>query len=219
MPRTGRLKTGTPPRILKSSIDFKKMQEQPGDDPRPVFSFMSKREDHPEQVSCFITHTNQKTHDIIVDALEESPIYKGVIKGVGPIYCPSIEDKVVRFSEKPRHQIFVEPEGLEADEVYPNGISTSIPESAQIKFVRTIEGFENAEISQLGHAIEYDYFDPRDSRQHLKQEVSYSFAGQINGITGYEEAAGQGLVAGINVIKIQNKQPWSPKEAGILRPG
>tara|TARA_B100000959_G_scaffold101804_1_gene107426 strand:+ start:4457 stop:6361 length:1905 start_codon:yes stop_codon:yes gene_type:complete len=216
MPRTGRLKTGTPPRILKASIDFERLEEQRGDSPRPVFSFVSSRDDHPEQVSCFIAHTNQKTHEIILGALKDSPMYTGTIKGIGPRYCPSIEDKVVKFSEKPRHQIFVEPEGLSSKEVYPNGISTSIPQSAQIDFVRSIEGFEHAEISQPGYAIEYDYFDPRDLEPTLEtRSISgLFFAGQINGTTGYEEAAGQGLIAGINAaLKMQDKEPWLPKRS------
>ena len=216
MPRTGRLKTGTPPRILKASIDFEKLEEQKGDSPRPVFSFVSSRGDHPKQVSCFITHTNQNTHEIIFGALKDSPMYTGTIQGTGPRYCPSIEDKVVKFSEKPRHQIFVEPEGLRAKEVYPNGISTSIPLRAQIEFVRSIKGFEDAEISQPGYAIEYDYFDPRDLEPTLEtKDISgLFFAGQINGTTGYEEAAGQGLIAGINAaLKLKSQEPWKPKRS------
>ena len=216
MPRTGRLKTGTPPRILKASIDFERLEEQKGDSPRPVFSFISSRDDHPKQVSCFITHTNKNTHEIILGALKDSPMYTGTIQGVGPRYCPSIEDKVVKFSEKPRHQIFVEPEGLRSKEVYPNGISTSIPLRAQIEFVRSIKGFEDAEISQPGYAIEYDYFDPRDLEPTLEtKDISgLFFAGQINGTTGYEEAAGQGLIAGINAaLKLKNQDPWKPKRS------
>ena len=215
-PRTGRLKTGTPPRLLRSSINFGVLQEQAGDDPRPVFSFMSSRADHPEQVSCYITHTNEETHNIIRDSLKNSPLHTGAIEGVGPRYCPSIEDKVVKFSEKSRHQIFVEPEGLDSNEVYPNGISTSIEAKKQEEFVRSIVGFESAEITQSGYAIEYDYFDPRDLNPtfETKAITGLYFAGQINGTTGYEEAAAQGLIAGINAgLAIKEKHPWVPERS------
>ena len=215
-PRTGRLKTGTPPRLLRSSINFGLLQEQAGDIPRPVFSFMSSRADHPEQVSCFITHTNEETHKIIKDSLKDSPLHTGAIEGVGPRYCPSIEDKVVKFAEKTRHQIFVEPEGLGSKEVYPNGISTSIEAEKQEEFVRSIVGFENAEITQSGYAIEYDYFDPRDLNPTFETKTikGLYFAGQINGTTGYEEAAAQGLIAGINAgLAINDKDPWVPERS------
>ena len=215
-PRTGRLKTGTPPRIKKSSIDFELLEEQPGDNPRPVFSFMSTSEDQPQQVSCHITHTNEQTHDIIKAALKDSPLFSGVIKGVGPRYCPSIEDKVVKFADKKRHQIFIEPEGLSSNEVYPNGISTSLASKQQEAFVRSIKGFNNAEITQPGYAIEYDYFDPRDLTPvfETRSIKGLYFAGQINGTTGYEEAAAQGLVAGINAgLSITEKEPWEPKRS------
>ena len=209
-PRTGRLKTGTPPRLLRSSINFGVLQEQAGDDPRPVFSFMSSRADHPEQVSCHITHTNEETHKIIRDSLKDSPLHTGAIGGVGPRYCPSIEDKVIKFAEKTRHQIFVEPEGLGSNEVYPNGISTSIEAKKQEEFVRSIVGFENAKITQSGYAIEYDYIDPRslDGTLRLEKLEGFYFAGQINGTTGYEEAAAQGLVAGLNAaLWVKNMEP------------
>ena len=215
-PRTGRLKTGTPPRLLRSSINFGLLQEQAGDIPRPVFSFMSSRADHPEQVSCYITHTNEETHKIIKDSLKDSPLHTGAIEGVGPRYCPSIEDKVVKFAEKTRHQIFVEPEGLDSKEVYPNGISTSIEAEKQEEFVRSIVGFENAEITQSGYAIEYDYFDPRDLNPTFETKTikGLYFAGQINGTTGYEEAAAQGLIAGINAgLAINDKDPWVPERS------
>ena len=215
-PRTGRLKTGTPPRLLRSSINFGLLQEQAGDIPRPVFSFMSSRADHPEQVSCYITHTNEETHKIIRDSLKDSPLHTGAIEGVGPRYCPSIEDKVVKFAEKTRHQIFVEPEGLDSKEVYPNGISTSIEAEKQEEFVRSIVGFENAEITQSGYAIEYDYFDPRDLNPTFETKTikGLYFAGQINGTTGYEEAAAQGLIAGINAgLAINDKDPWVPERS------
>lgn len=210
----GRLKTGTPPRIAKSSLDFSKMQVQHGDSPTPVFSFLGSTADHPNQIPCFITHTSRQTQDIIRANLDKSPMYAGVIEGVGPRYCPSIEDKVVRFAEKESHQIFVEPEGLTCDEIYPNGISTSLPFDVQIDFVRSIVGFENAHITRAGYAIEYDYFDPRGLTPYLQTKVydNLFFAGQINGTTGYEEAAAQGLLAGCNaVLHIRERALWSPK--------
>jgi tRNA uridine 5-carboxymethylaminomethyl modification enzyme len=212
--RMGRLKTGTPPRIDGRSIDFSILERQDGDTPLPVFSFMGSVEDHPRQIPCFITHTNEKTHDLIRDGLSESPMYTGVIEGVGPRYCPSIEDKVMRFADKTSHQIFVEPEGLTTHEVYPNGISTSLPFATQIEFVRTMRGFENAYITRPGYAIEYDFFDPRDLQPSLETKAIQGlfFAGQINGTTGYEEAAAQGLIAGMNAaLFTQDKAPWTPR--------
>ena len=198
--RMDRLKTGTPPRLDARSLDFSVMEEQPGDSPRPVFSFMGSQDHHPKQVSCFITHTNEKTHQHIRDGLDRSPMYTGVIEGVGPRYCPSIEDKITRFADKTSHQIFVEPEGLTTHEIYPNGISTSLPFDVQMNLVRSIKGFENAFITRPGYAIEYDYFDPRDLKQSLESKFveNLYFAGQINGTTGYEEAGAQGLIAATN---------------------
>ena len=212
--RVERLKTGTPPRIASHSIDFSVMQEQPGDNPTPVFSYMGSQADHPEQIPCYITHTNENTHDIIRSGLDRSPMYSGVIEGVGPRYCPSIEDKIMRFADKGSHQIFVEPEGLNTFEVYPNGISTSLPFDVQQQLVRSIKGFENAHITRPGYAIEYDYFDPRDLKQSLETKVinGLFFAGQINGTTGYEEAGAQGLIAGLNAaLQAQGKESWSPR--------
>ncbi len=212
--RVGRLKTGTPPRIDGRSIDFSVLEKQDGDTPTPVFSFFGNVSEHPRQVPCYITHTNQKTHDFIRAGLTQSPMYTGIIEGVGPRYCPSIEDKIVRFADKDSHQIFVEPEGLTTHEIYPNGISTSLPYSVQIDFVRTMRGFENAHITRPGYAIEYDYFDPRDLKPSLETKAiaGLFFAGQINGTTGYEEAAAQGLIAGMNAaLQAQDKAPWSPR--------
>ncbi len=209
--KVGRLKTGTPPRIDGKTVDFKGLQEQPGDDPRPVFSFGGSIKDHPEQVCCWITHTSERTHDIIRAALHRSPMYSGEIEGTGPRYCPSIEDKVVRFAERNSHQIFIEPEGLNTRELYPNGISTSLPFDVQLELVHSIKGFENAFITRPGYAIEYDYFDPRELQPHLetRQVKALFFAGQINGTTGYEEAAAQGLLAGINAARLSREQaPW-----------
>ncbi len=214
--RVERLKTGTPPRIDGRSVDFSVMQEQPGDTPVPVFSTMSRPEDHPRQVCCHITSTNERTHDIIRRGLDRSPMYTGVIEGVGPRYCPSIEDKIVRFEDKAAHQIFVEPEGLDSVELYPNGVSTSLPFDIQYEFIRSIRGFENARITRPGYAIEYDYFDPRDLHRSLETRYisGLFFAGQINGTTGYEEAAAQGLLAGINAaLHCQDKEPWVPKRS------
>lgn len=209
-----RLKTGTPPRIDLRSIDTSVMDEQPGDNPAPVFSFMGARSEHPRQVSCWITHTSERTHEVIRGALDRSPLYSGQIEGIGPRYCPSIEDKVVRFAEKSSHQVFVEPEGLDTFEVYPNGISTSLPFDVQLELVRSIRGFENAHITRPGYAIEYDYFDPRGLNPWLETRAigGLFFAGQINGTTGYEEAGAQGLVAGLNAARqAQGEAPWFPR--------
>jgi tRNA uridine 5-carboxymethylaminomethyl modification enzyme len=210
----GRLKTGTPPRIDGRTLDYSMMTPQPGDAPTPVFSFLGQAEQHPTQIACHITHTTQKTHDIIQSNLHQSPMYAGIIEGVGPRYCPSIEDKVVRFADKTSHQIFVEPEGLTTHEIYPNGISTSLPFDVQVQFVKSIKGFENAHITRPGYAIEYDYFDPRGLTSFLqtKPMPNLFFAGQINGTTGYEEAASQGLIAGLNAVRfIREESLWSPR--------
>ncbi len=212
--RVGRLKTGTPPRIDGKTIDFSKLEEQPGDTPAPVFSYLGSRDDHPRQVSCHITHTNERTHEIIRGGLDRSPMYTGVIEGVGPRYCPSVEDKIMRFADKTSHQIFVEPEGLNTHEIYPNGISTSLPFDVQYALVRSIKGFENAHITRPGYAIEYDFFDPRDLKSSFETKpiAGLFFAGQINGTTGYEEAAAQGLFAGVNaVLHTREQDAWSPR--------
>jgi tRNA uridine 5-carboxymethylaminomethyl modification enzyme len=214
--RVGRLKTGTPPRIDGRSIDFRDLKEQHSDDPRPVFSFLGTRADHPRQVPCHITATNERTHDIIRAASDRSPMYTGLIEGVGPRYCPSVEDKVARFADRLSHQIFIEPEGLETSEIYPNGISTSLPFDVQTEFVRSIKGFARAHITRPGYAIEYDFFDPRDLQASLESKFigGLFFAGQINGTTGYEEAAAQGLLAGANAaLKAGGFGPWCPKRS------
>ncbi|WP_312941484.1 tRNA uridine-5-carboxymethylaminomethyl(34) synthesis enzyme MnmG [Stutzerimonas balearica] len=212
--RVGRLKTGTPPRIDGRSVDFSQMTEQPGDTPLPVMSFLGSREQHPPQVSCWITHTNARTHEIIASNLDRSPMYSGVIEGIGPRYCPSIEDKIHRFADKDSHQVFLEPEGLTTHELYPNGISTSLPFDVQLEIVRSIRGMENAHIVRPGYAIEYDYFDPRDLKYSLETKVigGLFFAGQINGTTGYEEAGAQGLLAGANAaLRAQGREAWCPR--------
>lgn len=212
--RIDRLKTGTPPRIDARSVDFSVMQEQHGDDPRPVFSFIGDASLHPHQVPCYVTHTNERTHEVIRNNLDRSPMYAGVIEGIGPRYCPSIEDKITRFADKTAHQIFVEPEGLTTHELYPNGISTSLPFDVQVQIVRSVRGFENAHITRPGYAIEYDFFDPRDLKSNMESKCipNLFFAGQINGTTGYEEAAAQGLMAGLNAaLRAQDKDPWNPR--------
>jgi tRNA uridine 5-carboxymethylaminomethyl modification enzyme len=210
----GRLKTGTPPRIDGKSVDFSGLQEQPGDRPMPVFSYLGNEADHPEQVSCWITHTNARTHELIHGALHRSPMYAGAIEGSGPRYCPSIEDKIVRFADRDSHQIFIEPEGLHTRELYPNGISTSLPFEVQLDFVRSIAGFEQAHITRPGYAIEYDFFDPRGLHASLETKPLQNlwFAGQINGTTGYEEAAAQGLLAGLNAARrALGEESWTPR--------
>jgi len=221
--RVERLKTGTPPRIDARSVDFSSLQEQWGDSPEPVMSYLGRLQDHPQQICCWITYTNKKTHKIIHSGMDRSPLYTGVIDGVGPRYCPSIEDKVVRFADKDQHQIFIEPEGLDTYELYPNGISTSLPFDVQLDLVRSIKGFENAHITRPGYAIEYDYFNPQDLHYSLetKSIKGLFFAGQINGTTGYEEAAAQGLLAGANAaLQVQEKEYWCPTRdtayAGVL---
>ena len=210
----GRLKTGTPPRIDGRSVDFSVLQQQPGDTPVPVFSYLGNASQHPRQVPCYITHTNEQTHEVIRKNLDRSPMYAGVIEGIGPRYCPSIEDKVMRFADKNSHQIFIEPESLSSHELYPNGVSTSLPFDVQVQIIRSMKGFEKAHIVRPGYAIEYDYFDPRDLKSNMENKVLQNlfFAGQINGTTGYEEAAAQGLLAGINAaLRVQEKDPWSPR--------
>lgn len=212
--RVDRLKTGTPPRIDAKSVDFSRLEEQPGDTPTPVMSYIGSREMHPRQVSCHIAHTNEQTHQIIFDNLDRSPMFSGVIEGVGPRYCPSIEDKVHRFADKASHQVFIEPEGLDTHELYPNGISTSLPFDVQLKVVRSMVGLENAHITRPGYAIEYDFFDPRDLKHSLETRFIHNlfFAGQINGTTGYEEAGAQGLLAGLNAaLRAKELDAWCPR--------